>query len=100
MVTVKDSEGLLRGGWILDMASFRNVFVLILIPMARNDEFTLIETEEAGAERIKQLQISAKFYRYLSTKPLLQGNDHGCDNLLGRQLCRKEAHWGKSNKPA
>jgi hypothetical protein len=35
------------------MASFRNVFVLILIPMARNDEFTLFETEEAGAERIK-----------------------------------------------
>jgi hypothetical protein len=27
------------------MASFRNVFVIILIPMARNDEFTLPETE-------------------------------------------------------
>ena len=29
----------------MDMASFRNVFVIILIPMARNDEFTLTETE-------------------------------------------------------
>jgi len=32
------------------MAFFRNVFMLILISMVGNDEFTLIETEKAGAE--------------------------------------------------
>lgn len=41
---VKNSVGLLKGGCLWDMASFRDVFVLILISTVGNDEFTGIET--------------------------------------------------------